>query len=178
MKASQDYIIEHIRETLKEDREGTNKFVEMIVSAPKIFIYGVGRSGLIAKAFAIRLVQMGLQVFFVGETITPIVEEKHLVIIVSHTGDTMSCVQTANIVRRVGADVISITSNDHSKLAAASNLVIKIRPKKDDERKRLAPLGTLFEDATMIYLDSIVAQIMEELGQNEGSMRKRHAIWV
>ena len=178
MKESQEYIIEHIRRTLKEDQENTDKFVEMIVSAPRIFIYGVGRSGLIAKAFAIRLVQMGLQVFFVGETITPIVEEKHLVVIVSHTGDTMSCVQTANIVRRVGADVISITSNDHSKLAAASTLVIRIKPKKDEERKRLAPLGTLFEDATMIYLDSIVAQVMDRLGQSEGSMRKRHAIWV
>ena len=178
MKESQDYIIEHIRKTLKEDQEDTDRFVDMIVSAPKIFIYGVGRSGLIAKAFAIRLVQMGLHVFFVGETVTPIVEEKDLVIIVSHTGDTMSCVQTANIVRRVGADVISITSNDHSKLAAASTLVISIKPKKDEERKRLAPLGTLFEDATMIYLDSIVAQVMKSLGQSEGSMRKRHAIWV
>ena len=178
MKESQDYIIEHIRKTLKEDQGDSDRFVDMITSAPKIFIYGVGRSVLIAKAFAIRLVQMGLQVFFVGETITPIVEEKDLVIIVSHTGDTMSCIQTANIVRRVGADVISITSNDHSKLAAASTLVISIKPKKDEERKRLAPLGTLFEDATMIYLDSIVAQVMKSLGQSEGSMRKRHAIWV
>ncbi|UCE45196.1 MAG: SIS domain-containing protein [Methanobacteriota archaeon] len=178
MKGSVDYIIENIQKTLKEHSPDTDRFVDMIVGAPRIFIYGVGRSGLIAKAFAIRLVQMGLEVFFVGETVTPIVGEKDLVIIVSHTGDTMSCVQTANIVRRVGADVISITSNDHSKLATASNLVIKIKPKGDEDRKRLAPLGTLFEDAAMIYLDSIVAQVMERLGQSEGSMRKRHAIWV
>jgi 6-phospho-3-hexuloisomerase len=178
MKESTDYIIRLIRDTLQEDIEETDKFVDMIISAPKIFIYGVGRSGLIAKAFAIRLVQMGLEVYFVGETITPIVEEGHLVIIVSHTGETMSCIQTANIVRRVGAKVITITSNGHSKLAAASNLVIQIKPRKDDDRKRLAPLGTLFEDATFIFLDGIVAQIMDKLGQSEGSMRKRHAIWV
>ncbi|MDH3365047.1 MAG: SIS domain-containing protein [Thermoplasmata archaeon] len=178
MKESTDYIIENIRRTLDNDLPGTDEFVDMIISAPRIFIYGVGRSGLIAKAFAIRLVQMGLEVYFVGETITPIVEEGHLVVIVSHTGDTMSCVQTANIVRRVGARVASITSNDNSKLAAASNLVIRIKPKMDEERKRLAPLGTLFEDATLVYLDSIVAQMMEKLGRSEGSMRKRHAIWV
>jgi 6-phospho-3-hexuloisomerase len=53
-----------------------------------------------------------------------------------------------------------------------------IHPPKDDDRKRLAPLGTLFEDATLIYLDSIVARLMEKLGQSEGAMRKRHAIWV
>ncbi|MEM2890995.1 MAG: SIS domain-containing protein [Thermoplasmata archaeon] len=178
MKESADYIIRAVRETLKEDIENTDKFVDLLIGSRKIFLYGVGRSGLIAKAFAIRLVQMGLEVFFVGETITPIVEEGNLVVIVSYTGETMSAIQTANIVRRVGAKVVSITAHPHSKLAAASNLVIEIHPPKDDDRKRLAPLGTLFEDATLIYLDSVVAELMERLGQSEGSMRRRHAIWV
>jgi 6-phospho-3-hexuloisomerase len=178
MKESVDYITKSIQQIFKEDIENTDKFVDSIIGSRRIFIYGVGRSGLIAKAFAIRLVQMGLEVYFVGETITPIVEEGHLVIIVSYTGETMSAIQTANIVRRVGAKVITITAGAHSKLASASNQVVVIDPPKDEDRKRLAPLGTLFEDATLIYLDSIVAQLMEKLGQSEGSMRKRHAIWV
>lgn len=178
MKESTEYIVKMVAKTLETEVEGTDEFVDAIIGARRIFIYGVGRSGLIAKAFAIRLVQMGLEVYFVGETITPIVEEGHLVIIVSHTGETMSAIQTANIVRRVGARVITITSNMHSKLATASNVVIPIHPPKDDDRRRLAPLGTLFEDATLIYLDSIIARLMEKLGQSEGAMRKRHAIWV
>ena len=178
MKESTDYIMKSVEETLASEIELTDDFVNTILGARKVFLYGVGRSGLIAKAFAIRLVQMGLEVFFVGETITPIVEEGNVVIIVSHTGETMSAIQTANIVRRVGAKVVSITANAHSKLASASNLVIVIQPTKDDEGKRLAPLGTVFEIATLIYLDGIVAMLMEKLGQSEGSMRKRHAIWV
>lgn len=178
MKESSDYIIRGVGKTLENEVEGTDEFVDLIIRSRKIFTYGVGRSGLIAKAFAIRLVQMGMEVFFVGETVTPIVEEGNIVVIVSHTGETMSAVQTANIVRRVGAKVVCITSNTHSKLANASNLVIHILPPKDDERKRLAPLGTLFEIAAMIYMDSIVADLMEKLGQSEGLMRKRHAIWV
>lgn len=178
MKESTEYIAKMVAQTLDGEIEGTDKFVDAIIGSRKIFIYGVGRSGLIAKAFAIRLVQMGLEVYFVGETITPIVEEGHLVVIVSHTGETMSAVQTANIVRRVGARVITITANAHSKLASASNVVIHIHPPKDDDRRRLAPMGTLFEDATLIYLDGIVAGLMEKLGQSEGAMRKRHAIWV
>ncbi len=178
MKESTDYIIKAVHETLSETLENTDKFVDMILGARKIFLYGVGRSGLIAKAFAIRLVQMGLEVFFVGETVTPIVEEGNVVIIVSYTGETMSAIQTANIVRRVGAKVVALTAHSNSKLGTASNLVIEVHPPKDEEKKRLAPLGTLFEDATLIYLDSIVAVLMEKLGQSEGSMRKRHAIWV
>jgi len=178
MRESVDYIIKSVQTTLESDLEDTDKFVDLIIGSRKIFIYGVGRSGLIAKAFAIRLVQMGIEVFFVGETVTPFVEEGNLVIIVSYTGETMSAIQTANIVRRVGAKVVTVTANNHSKLAAASNLVIEIHPPKDDDRKRLAPLGTLFEVATLIYLDGIVASMMEKLGQSEGAMRKRHAIWV
>jgi len=178
MTESIDYILKAIQRTFETEVEHTDKFVEYILASKKIFIYGVGRSGLIAKAFAIRLVQMGLEVFFIGETVTPIVEENDLVVIVSYTGETMSAIQTANIVRRVGAKVVTITSNDHSKLSGASNVIIQIHPPKDEEKKRLAPMGTLFEDATLIYLDGIVATIMDKLGQSEGSMRRRHAIWV
>ena len=175
---STSHILEAVKKTLEPDVENTGKFVDSIISARKVFIYGVGRSGLIGKAFAIRLVQMGLEVFFVGETITPIVEEGNLVIIVSYSGETMSAIQTANIVRRVGAKVVTITAHPHSKLAGASSFVIEIHPPKEDESKRLAPLGTLFETATLIYLDGVVAMLMEQLGQSEGSLRKRHAIWV
>ncbi|MBN1677111.1 MAG: SIS domain-containing protein [Candidatus Thermoplasmatota archaeon] len=179
MKESSDYIINSIKRTLiDEPIEGTDEFVDIIIGSRRIFVYGVGRSGLIAKAFSIRLVQMGLEVYFIGETVTPIVDEGHAVIIVSHTGETMSAIQTANIVRRVGAKVVSLTANSHSKLAAASNLTIVIHPPKDEERKRLAPLGTLFEDATLVYLDSVIATLMDKLGQSENAMRKRHAIWV
>ncbi len=178
MNESTDYILKAIERTFESDIEQTEKFIDSILASKKIFIYGVGRSGLIAKAFAIRLVQMGLEVFFIGETITPIVEEGDLVVIVSYTGETMSAIQTANIVRRVGATVVTITASDHSKLTSASNVVVRILPPKDEEKRKLAPLGTLFEDATLIYLDGIVSVLMEKLGQSEGSMRRRHAIWV
>ncbi|MEM4696283.1 MAG: 6-phospho-3-hexuloisomerase, partial [Desulfurococcaceae archaeon] len=39
----------------------------------------------------------------------------------------------------------------------------------------LAPLGTLFEDAAMIFLDGVVAELMEKLGKTEEDLRKQHA---
>ncbi len=179
MEESEEYIITQIMETLKNSDIGDRKkFVEKILESDKMFIYGVGRSGLVAKAFAIRLVQLGLKIFFVGETITPIVEPSDLVIIVSNTGETMSAIQTANIVGRVGADVVAITASPHSKLAHASNMIIPLEVKLDPTKSGIAPLGTIFEDTTLIYLDGIISEIMKELGQDEKSMRGRHAIWV
>ena len=152
--------------------------VTIFTSAKKLFVYGVGRSGLAARAFAMRMVQLGLDCYFIGETITPVVGDGDAVLIVSNTGSTMSAIQVANIARRVGAKVISVTGHRTSKLAHASNVVLMIQSNGGTAQARLAPLGTLFEDATVLLLDGLVAAIMERLGQTEADMRGRHAIMV
>ena len=105
-------------------------------------------------------------------------EQGNLVILISNTGETMSAVQTANIVGRIGSRIVSVTSSAHSKLGSISDIVIEITQNKDEQRKRLAPLGTIFEVSTSILLDSLVPVLMQRLAQSESSMRKRHAIWV
>ena len=90
----------------------------------------------------------------------------------------MSAIQVANIARRVGAKVIYVTGHPGSKLAHASNVVLMIQTNGGAVQARLAPLGTLFEAATVLLLDGVVAQVMECLGQTEADMRGRHAIMV
>jgi len=173
------HILKRISDTL-EDSQSTeiNELINAILSAKKVFVYGVGRSGIVARAFSIRLVQLGLKVFYIGETITPIVEEDDLVIIISNTGETMSAVQTANIVRRLGAKVTAITSKKQSKLAHASNIIIYVNVQRNEKDKELAPLGTVFEDTALILLDGMICELMKKLGETESEMRARHAIWV
>ena len=172
------YILERVGRMLDSRRGPTEEAVKMIASAKRVFVYGVGRSGLVARAFAMRLTQLGLDTFFIGETITPIVKMGDLVIIVSSTGTTMSAVQTANIARRVGAQVLAVTGNASSKLGQAANAVFPIAEERDARRSKYAPLGTLFETAALVLLDGLVAEVMKELGETEASMRGRHAIMV
>ena len=176
---SSKYILSEVEKILAKDHKAKVKeVIECIMNAGKIFVYGVGRSGLVVKGFAIRLVQLGLQVYFIGDIATPIVDDKSLVLVVSATGETMSAIQTANICRRVGSDVVVITSKPHSKLAHAGNIIFTLRTEVTDESKKLAPLGTLFEDAAMILLDGVVAELMVRMEQDDKSMRSRHSIWV
>ena len=176
---SSKFLLEQLGRILQEqDAAVVEEFVELVDRAKKVFVYGVGRSGLVARAFAMRLVQLGLEVYFIGETITPIVSSGDLVVIVSNTGTTMSAVQTANIARRVGASVVSVTSSRSSKLGAASNVVLQVKENHPEGKGRYAPLATLFEDATLLLLDGVVAQLMEARGQTEADMRARHAIMV
>lgn len=176
---AKSYIIERVKEILENgDIETINVVVEKILKTRQIFVYGAGRSGIVGKAFAMRLVQMGLRAYFIGETITPIVEHGDLVFIVSNKGETYSAIQTANIVRRVGGEVVVLTSNRHSKLALAANHILELKIERDTKHRRFAPLGTLFEVAAFIFLDALVAEIMEKKNENEDTMRARHAIMV
>ena len=154
--------------------------VECIIQAEQIFVYGVGRSGIVGRAFAMRLVQLGLRVYFIGETITPIVTDKDVLVVVSNLGQTSSAIQTANIVRRVGAQVIVVTSKQHSKLShTATHLIcIGCGNGNNNTEPELAPLGTLFENSALILFDSIISKIMKKTGQTEKDMRARHAILV
>ncbi|MBA3046592.1 MAG: SIS domain-containing protein [Candidatus Thermoplasmatota archaeon] len=179
MFESEEHILRRVGASLANEQDGAREFlIDNILKAQKVFIYGVGRSGTMCKAFAIRMVQMGLKVFFIGETITPIVEKDDLVIIVSNTGETMSAIQTANIVRRLGASVIAITAENQSKLAHAASSVIHLKVEKNSLDSEYSPLGTIFEITALVFLDGIVSELMKRLGQTEANMRARHAIWV
>ena len=104
MKESAAYILAEVKDTLDRiDPAAADAVVDALIKARIIFIYGVGRSGLVGKAFSVRLVQMGLDVHFIGDTTTPIVEKEDLVLIISNTGETWSALQTANIIGRLGA---------------------------------------------------------------------------
>jgi 6-phospho-3-hexuloisomerase len=179
MTDSLEYLLESVRRSVSSiDAEKVNGLIDSIMKAKTIFVYGSGRSGLIGQFFCVRLVQLGFDVHFVGDMTTPIITEGDVTILVSSTGNTMSVVQTANIASRVGSKVISITDNPDSKLAIASDLVIYLPVCRDKDRSRFAPLGTVFEESAMMFLDSTIPVIMERLGKTESDMRKRHAIWV
>ncbi|MGP8072769.1 MAG: SIS domain-containing protein [Thermoplasmata archaeon] len=152
--------------------------VEILRKAPQIFVYGAGRSGIIGRAFAMRLVQTGLTAYVIGESVTPIVKKGDAVFILSSQGESYSSMQTANIVRREGADLVVLTAKAGSKLAHAATVLLALDFKEDADRPKLAPLGTLFESASLSLTDGIIAELMLGRGESEASMRRRHAIMV
>jgi 6-phospho-3-hexuloisomerase len=157
------------------DNAAKDRLLDLIFSSERIFIYGSGRSGLIGQLFAVRLVQLGFDVHFVGEMTTPIIASKDLVILLSNTGKTSSVVQTAKIARRIGSTVVSLTSQPKSELSKSSDVTIVI---KTDSSSGTMPLGSAFEDSAHLFFECLVCEIMERGGITEEDMRGRHAIWV
>ncbi len=158
--------------------ESKMALIDGIRSARKVFVYGSGRSGLVGQLFAVRLVQLGYDVHFVGEMTTPIIGKEDLTLLISYTGKTSSVVQTARIAKRIGSRIVCVTGAGESPLADVSDVKMVMDVDDSGEIKKAAPLGTIFEDSALLLFDCIVSDLMEIDGATEEDMRNRHAIWV
>jgi len=131
---------------------------------------------------------LGFNVYVFGETITPAMGEGDLVISMSGSGTTKLVVTVSNAAKDVKAKVVAITSHRDSPLAKLSDHCIiipgrtKLAAEEDytirqilGEHEPLAPLGTLFEITLNVFLDSLVAELMQRLGKTEQDLKKRHA---
>ena len=171
------YIQRKIKDILDNvSQDDIDKIKKLFFKSNRIFVYGAGRSGLVAKAFAIRLVHLGFQTFVIGETITAPVQKGDLVIIISGSGETIPAVMTAEIARNLDAYVVSITAKKKSEIAKFADVTLFISATCDElERKKFAPLGTLFEASVWILLDGLIADILDSKNETEEKMRSRHA---
>ena len=174
---SVEYIQRKIKDILDNvSQDDIDKVKELFFNSNRIFVYGAGRSGLVAKAFAIRLVHLGFQTFVIGETITAPVQKGDLVVIVSGSGETIPAVMTAEIAHNLEAYVVSITAKKKSEIAKYADITLYISAACDEiERKKFAPLGTLFEASVWILLDGLIADILDSNNETEERMRSRHA---
>ncbi|MEA3203468.1 MAG: 6-phospho-3-hexuloisomerase [Thermoplasmata archaeon] len=171
-----DYIAASVRTTLTVDARTLKEFLDALQPARRVFLYGRGRSGFVARAFAVRLMHLGYQTYVVGETITAPVKRDDVVVLVSGSGSTYPVVMTAELGRRQGATVVAITADPESEIARLAHVVVPLLPPDGNgSRARLAPLGTLFETSAWLFFDAVVAMLMERLGETEALMRKRHA---
>jgi len=191
MKTSIRAILNNI-ESAQEflDEKAIDEFEDIIIESKNIFVTGAGRSGLAAKAFAMRLMHLGLSAYVVGETISPAIYEDDCIIAISGSGETNTIVSAAKIAKNRGSKVLALTSYPESTLGqlADSYILVKGRTKKevDDENyiKRqihgnytsLTPLGTAFELTTLVFLDAIVSELMEKMHQTESDLKARHTV--
>lgn len=152
------------------------RFLKILRHNRRAFVYAVGRSSMVARAFAMRLNHLGCRVYTIGETITPAIHSDDVVLLISGSGTTDFVVRTAHTVaEKIGATILAVTANPTSPLVelAAECVVLDCRLAERDSR--LAPLGTLFEGTTWLFFDSLVARMMELEGEDEDSMARRHS---
>ncbi|MCS7096793.1 MAG: 6-phospho-3-hexuloisomerase [Candidatus Bathyarchaeota archaeon] len=193
LQAAAREIISGIERCIEElNPSEVERFIELLLRArsKKIFVVGMGRSGFVGRAFALRLMNIGFNVYFLGETITPAAEKGDLLIAISGTGATKMVLTASSAAKDIGATVVAITSFPESPLGQLADLVVTVKgrtkagwPREEDylarqlmgEKEPLTPLGSIFENNCMVFLDSLIVELMHRLGSTEEDLRRRHA---
>jgi 6-phospho-3-hexuloisomerase len=169
--------------------EDVEKFLSELLHGKRIYVIGAGRSGLVAKAFAMRLMHLGLPVFVVGEIITPALNRDDVMVVFSGSGKTKTVADIAETAKEIGAHICLITSNADSRIGKIADCIVIIEHHRDEvdddavefeirqmlgEHKSFAPLGTLFETASIVFADAIISRLMEITQTDENALKNRH----
>jgi len=186
-------ILSGIKRSISElKQDEVEKLIASVLESKdkKIFIVGMGRSGFVGRAFALRLMNLEFDVYFLGETITPAASEGDLLIAISGTGTTRMVLSACTAAKEIGARVVAITSFPKSLLGQMADFTVEVKgktkaevPKEKDyvvrqltgEREPISPLGSIFENNCTVFLDSLIVELMHRLGRTETDLKRGHS---
>ena len=156
------------------------KLTDAVLHAKKVLVAGAGRSGFAMRAFAMRLMHMGFDVYVVGETVTPNLEKEDVFLVGSGSGETGSLAGMMQKARQIGATLATVTIRPEGTIGKLSDIVVKIpapTPKADADKsfRSIQPMGSLFEQSLLLFLDAVILRLMEKQGNNSDTMFTRHA---
>lgn len=172
----QQLIIEKISGVLEAtDDAYDEKLTQMLDKASRIFVAGAGRSGLVARFFAMRLMHGGYDVYVVGEIVTPSLRKGDLLIIISGSGETETMISFTKRAKELGAEIALISTKKQSTIGDLSEFVFQIGTPEQYGKVLGMPMGTTFELSTLLFLEATISHIIHEKGIPEEEMRTRHA---
>ncbi|MEM1512288.1 MAG: SIS domain-containing protein [Candidatus Jordarchaeales archaeon] len=168
LKKRVEDALSRIRDNVgKVDYATLVKVGDEIARAERIFITGRGRSEFIGKIFAIRLLNRGYRVYFVGLDVIdliPPLEKNDLVIAISGSGETREVVSAVSTAKEIGCKIVAVTSHPNSTVGRMADIVLKIEGREERTEKsflertvygELEPPGGLFELSAVIILESL-----------------------
>ena len=163
-------ILKELKSGLKlVDPAQTAALEGAILSAKRIFIAGAGRSQLMMRGLAMRLMHFGFSAYVVGETVTPACAPGDLVIIGTGSGETATLAVIAANATKIGATLGVITIYPDSTIARQADIVVQLyattaKVKTPEGDTAFQPGGNTFEQSLLLLCDAMVMHLLEVKG--------------
>ena len=170
--ASNAREIAAVADTLAEQSAALDSLVDEIIRASRVYLTGVGRSGLAARALAMRLMHIGIDAYAVGEVATPGIDTGDLLIAVTSSGRG-TIAEQARVADGVGASVAAITTRSDGDLQRLSRTTVVLPIRAGVETAQHA--GSLFEQSALVVGDAVCRAVQERLGVPTETLDRRHA---
>ena len=174
--SNQTFILDRLSKIIGEtDLSTASALLKLVDEAGRTFIGGAGRSLLVSRFFAMRLVHAGYTVSMIGEVVTPAIKAGDLLILVSGSGGTETLLPFVKKAKSVGAKLVVISMKKSSPMADVADLVIQIGQDDSFPLTSEMPMGSQFELSTLVFLEGAIADLIAAKGLTEQSMRALHA---
>lgn len=150
-----------------------------ISQARRIALYGVGREGLMMKAFAMRLYHLGLDAHVVGDMTTPGLAPGDLLIVSAGPGHFATVSALMGVARSAGARVVCVTAQPDGASARQADLItlLPAQTMADDSGPAAAsilPMGSLYEGVQYLFFEVVVLRLRDVLKTTAEAMRANH----
>lgn len=167
--------IEALLRCIREDQ--TDRFIEELTEADRIFVVGAGRSKLAVDAFAMRLMHLGLTAHVAADTTTPAIGDGDLLIACSGSGETPTVVHLTRAAAQAGARVVAVVGAPESTLQTYADVTVHLREYSEDYEPQASSqfVGTLFEQGAFVFFDCLVQVIQKIRDVDPDAMFARHA---
>ncbi len=176
-----DAIVADVGRTLRQvDADEVQALCAALLAAERIFLAGKGRTGLQMRAFAMRLMHLGLTVHVVDDVTTPAIGEGDLLLIGSSSGRTGSLLRYVETVGATGAQLATVTGNLESPIASAARCRVYIPASNfkaggNAGEDSVLVMGSLFEHCLGLLCDLLIIRLKAALNVDETEMNARHA---
>ena len=144
-----------------------------IEAARRIALYGVGRNGLVLRAFAMRLMHLGFDAHAVGDMATPPVGSGDLVIAALALGRLPTGDAILASAKAAGARRLVITARPGA--AEAETVIALPAQTMADPMRSVLPLGSPFELALALFCDLASVELMNRRGLSNADLAGGHA---
>lgn len=162
------------------DEKQVEALMDAICSAKKIYVSGAGRSMLMLRGLAMRLMHLGFESYVVGDTTTPAFESGDLLICGSGSGETAGVLNVASKAKKIGGRIAALTINRNSSLGQLADVIVEIPAYTDKveckiKKKPILPGGTMFEQCILLIGDTFILPLAEKAGIPTDQAFTRHA---
>ncbi|RCL42375.1 MAG: KpsF/GutQ family sugar-phosphate isomerase [SAR86 cluster bacterium] len=143
----------------------------------KLIVMGVGKSGHVGQKVSATLASTGTPSFFIHPTEAAhgdlgMIAKDDAVLIFSNSGETKEVTAILPALKRMTADIFSITGNANSSIAKASSVHLKVQVEKEACPHDLAPTSST--TASMVIGDALAISLIEEKNFSSEDFAKSH----
>jgi 6-phospho-3-hexuloisomerase len=153
-----------------------------VQEAGRVFVFGQGREGYMLRSFAMRLMHLGVDAHYLWHPALPPAQPADLFVTSSGTGDLLTIRTLVELARSHGCRVAFMTAQPDAGIGALCDLVITIPVKTmagepDKNSPPLQPLGSIFEQVQLLWLDAVILHLIQAMDLDDEAMSRRHTNW-